>query len=358
MRHEPIHRLAALVSYGTRFLRNDNVLEDWYRHSVFHEARCMFRTEADNVLVADDFTLWLIVLKGAGVVRLSLHPAAEFALVCPDDERRCAFAVVAHHADSYQVWMVGEEPATWRDAPAFTDGGDYWHYLQAKSHGGAIDSYWAGAPIPGTLQVQPTDWHALAATIGADLDIALPADREPAVPFVLAEADDAGGTALPLLPASDALPAHRLAAALAQVQAKFANDTHPRNEGNIFLGLNAEGEARVQNWGRRLDNWMIDVLMRGANDGAGSRTTRAIAPPPVPAEAQDSAAAAPPQQASHKRATLGSWGARIGLAIVTAVCSVFFAAAAQVVAAYPWLAILLGLAVALHLHYKTRDNQA
>lgn len=368
MHNELTHRLVALVSYGTGFLRNENSLEDWYRHGAFHNARSIFRASADNALLADDFTLWLSILKGAGAVRLSLHGPGEFSEVVPRDERRRAFTVVAHFADAWQIWTVGTEQAAWREAPALVDSPDYWYYFNAISHCAAIDTYWCGEKMPGTLDVPATDWKALTATIAADLDIKLPSGRGPAAPFSGPEANDSMRTALPLLPQSKAWPAHRLASALALAQAKFANDTNPKNEANIYLGLNAEGEARLQNWGRRLDNWMTEVLMRGANEGTGSGATSPGLPAPAPQPGTDGhvgntpaggeTPAAPPQPGLRTRATLGGWGARIGLAIATVVLSVFFAAVAHFVAAYPWLAIFIGLPFALHLHFKTRDRQA
>lgn len=359
-----MHRQAALVSYGSLFLRGENTLDEWYRHGNLHNARSIFRASADNALLADDFTLWLSILKGAGAVRLSLHGPGEFSEVVPGDGRRQAYAVVAHYADGYQIWTVGREEAAWRDNPTFVDSPDYWHYFNGTAHRPAIDTYWCGEKIPGRLEVPGTDWQALTAAIDADLDIALPSGAGPAAPFFLTESGVPARADLPLLPASQAWPAHRLAAALYALQLKFANDTHPKNEGNLYLGLNAEGEARLQNWGMRLDKWMIDVLLRGANDCAGREANCESMSAPQAQMAGNAGGApagaptpAPPQPPTRKRATLKSWGARIGLALVTAVFSVFFAAMANVVAAYPWLAILIGLAFALHLHYKTRDNQ-
>lgn len=353
-----IHRLATLVSYGTAFLHDENSLYDWCRHGAFKGARGVFRRASDNVLLADDFTLWLPVLKGEGAVRLSLHDAAEFAPDGPPDPRRCKFAVVVHYADHYRIWMVGEEPASWRDVAEYVHGWEGLRYRLAKTNGGAIDSYWGGENIQGRLRVQTTDWKTLAESIGTSLDVPMPLDDEPAALFVLARADDARPAALPILPVSEAMPAHRLAAALHRVQLKFERDTDPSNPANIYLSVNQEGEARLQNWGDRLDKWMVDVLMRGANDSTGRwAPCESLSEPAPEATNDDEAGDAPPRPATRKRATLQSWGARIGFAIATAVFSLIFLATAHIVAAYSWLAVPIALIFVLYLHVLTRDNQ-
>jgi hypothetical protein len=179
---------------------------------------------------------------------------------------------------------------------------------------------------------------------------------EPAALFILAGANDARPAALPLLPLSEVLPAHRLADTLHRVQLKFAHDTDSANPKNIYQSVNQEGEARLQNWGDRLDKWMIEVLMRGANESTGRWAITESTPAPE-ANKADETGDAPPQPAGRKRATLDSWGARIGVAIVTAVFSVFFLATAHIVTAYSWLAIPIGLAFTLYLHFLTRDHQ-
>ena len=362
MQHELIQRLAALVGYGTGYLRNANALDDWYRHNVFKDARMLFRTSADHALLADDFTLWLSMLKAAGAVRLSLHAAAQFAPATQHNAPAGGYAIVVHYADHHEAWTVGEEQAAWQDDPFFTNGPDVWHYLHARSGGGAIDTCWRGEQLPGRLAVPATDWKALGATIAADLAIDLPSGRGPAAPFYLYDGDHPAWRKLPLLPQSAAAPAHRLATALARQQAQFANDTHPNNEGNAYLGLDAHGEARLQNWGRRLDSWMIEVLMRGANDdtdagsASGSTPFQRMQPPPAAPAVADGAGAAPAaiavQSSSGTSPARGKWIARIGLAIAIAAASLFILAVAHVIAGFPWLAILVGLPIALYGHYK------
>ncbi|GGY92773.1 hypothetical protein ACFFTM_18120 [Pseudoduganella plicata] len=368
MRAESIHRQVALVSYGSLFLRSQNTLEDWYPHAVFHNARFVFRASADNALLADDFTLWLSILKGAGAVRLSLHGADEFAATVPRDERRRAYAVVVHYADGYQIWTVGAEEAAWRANPTFKEGPDYWHYFNATGHASAIDTYWGGEKLPGRFEVPATDWKALAATIGADLDIKLPSGLGPAAPFILPQFDHSTRTVLPLLPPSHAWPAHRLAAALDREQGKFANDTHPKNEGNVFQHLDDQAAAELTHWAGRLDSWMNEVLIRGANDcagaGANSRDTpfmRHQPPPPGPHshDAADVNAVTPPlSQAVDKASTPGKWTDRIAFAIAIAVFTLFVVAIAHVIPDFPWLAIFIALPFALHGHYRKKDRQA
>lgn len=359
------------MSYGTRFLRNENTLEDWYRHDVFHGARSVFRAGADNALLADDFTLWLSILKGAGALRLSLHPAAQFALRAPRDERCAGYAVVAHYADHYQIWIVGEERATWAGDAAFMAGEDVWHYVHAKG-AGAIDSYWSSEAMPGKLQVPATDWQALATAIGADLDRPMPSSLARVGPFVLHPSGDPARRKLPLFATSEgASLAQRVVASLDAEQGKFANDTHPKNEGNLFNYLNEQEAARLTEWGERLDSWMIEALIRGANDGADAGVNDRnglfgrLHPPPgdganeVAADVDDvKAVAAPLPQAAHQPPATGKWMERIALAIAIAAFTLFVVAIAHVIAAFPWLAFLIGLPFALHLHYKRKDRQA
>jgi hypothetical protein len=370
LRHELIHRQVALVSYGTGFLRNENTLEDWYRHDVFHGARSVFRTSADNALLADDFTLWLSILKGAGALRLSLHPAEEFALRAPRDERRAGYAVVAHYADHYQIWTVGQERPAWAGDAAFNAGQDVWHYFHAKG-AGAIDSYWSSEPMPGNLQVPATDWQTLATAIGADLDRPIPSSLARAGPFMLHGSGDRTRRELPLFAMSDAASlAQRVVASLDAEQGKFANDTHPKNEGNLFNYLNEQEAAQLTQWGERLDNWMIEVLIRGANDGAGAgvndrsgnfRRLQLLSADGANEAAADvddvKAVAAPLPQAVHESPPTGKWGQRIALGIMIAIFSSIFVVIAHIIAAFPWLAFLIGLPFALHLHYKDKDRQ-
>lgn len=371
MRHELIHRQVALVSYGTAFLRNENTLEDWYRHDVFHGVRSVFRASAGNALLADDFTLWLSILKGAGALRLSLHPADEFALRTPRDERCASYAVVAHYPDHYQIWTVGAERAAWADDAAFSAGQDVWHYVHAKGDG-AIDSYWSSEAMPGILQVPATDWQALAAAIGADLDRPIPSSVARTGPFMLHASGDPARRELPLFATSDgASLAQRVVASLDAEQGKFANDTHPKNEGNLFNYLNEQEAAQLTQWGERLDSWMIEVLIRGANDGAGAGvnernghfrrlklTPRDGANDAAADVGEVKAVATPLPQTVHKPTRTGTWGRRIALGIMITVFSAVFVAIAHIIAAFPWLAFLIGLPFALHLHYKGKDRQA
>jgi hypothetical protein len=368
LRPDLIHRQVALVSYGSLFLRGENTLKDWYPHCVFHNARSVFRASFDNALLADDFTLWLSMLKGRGALRLSLHGAEEFELAVPRKARRDAYAVVAHYADGYQIWTVGREQAAWPDNPDFVNDPDYWAYFNATAHVAAIDTYWCGEKFPGRLDVPATDWKALAATIGADLDIKLASGLGPAAPFVLFQFDHAARTVLPLLPASQAWPAHRLAAALDREQGKFVNDTHPKNEGNLFQHLDEKGAGALTHWGQRLDSWMNEVLIRGANDCAGAAASSRDAgfmrhrpPPPGPQPhdvAGENAVAASQPQAVEKPPATGKWADRIAFAIAIAAFTLFVVAIAHVIAAFTWLAILIALPFALHRHYKKKDIQA
>jgi hypothetical protein len=245
--HAFLFRQVALVSHGTQFLRQRLPLEDWYRHGVFFDARFQFRSLDGNRLLADDFTVWLGTLARAGATRLTLHPAATLGV-------EGAYAVVVQFAARYQVWSVGVETPAWEG----------WEFPRAQGYAGAIDSYWLTGERPGQLPVPATDWKKLAATIAAELEIAVPAGDVPAGPFIPYIAEDAAWARMPLFPGGRL--AHRVVATLYREQGRFDNDTHPKNEGNLFLGLDDAGADKLQYWGQRLDEWLIDALLRSAND--------------------------------------------------------------------------------------------
>lgn len=363
MRHESILRQVALVSYGTQFLRGDLALEEWYRHGVFFDARLQFRALADNALLADDFTWWLGILRHSGAVRLSLHRLAEFELDWPRAVHGGDYALVAHYADRHQVWVVGEERAAWREHPLLLDDANqtFPRFPDATGYGGDLDSYCCVQERPGQLDVPATDWPQLTTAIATDLEIAIPSNQVPAGPLFVAVPEDASWARLPLFPFSKAASsAHRLLATLYREQAQFANDTHPKNEGSVYKSLDDAGAAQADEWSARLDRWVIDVGLRCANEcREPALMHRGITRPEIPTEQaflQTPAGVAPRTQQPEKPLAEqakpdGKWISRIVFVVVIVVASLLILSIANIIAGFPWLALLLGLPCALYAKY-------
>ena len=274
MRSTSLQRQVALVGYGTHTLCKGLDLDDWYRHAIFFGARLLFRSH-DTVLLADDFTMWLTMLARTGARRLSLHRVEEFsdsAQAAPPAADEVCYVVAVHYPDRHQLWMIGGERAAWHDHPALATvpGQGAPAFPDAACYGGAIDSYWCGAERAGSLAVPDTDWHALTASIAADLDIAIPSNRNPAAPIVIHVANEPAWAVMPLFPSGTAShQAHRLLAALYRLQDQFANDTHPKNDANLYWSTDEAGAATLRQWGERLDRWVVDVELRCANECRG-----------------------------------------------------------------------------------------
>lgn len=348
---QSFQRQVALVSYGSSFLRKELALDDWYRHGVFFDARLQFRDMASKALLADDFTLWLGILAQGGATRLSLHPAETLGVQAPHALDRNRQLVAVHYPDRYQLWAAGDERAAWdaggQDIP------------NAANYGGDVDCYLCVEERQGKLDIPATDWKMLAAAIAADLEISVPSDWAPAGPYFSHTGDGAAWAKMPLFVANgaDAL-AHAILATLDREQAKYDNDTHPKNDNSYFQHLDEEGAAAVCHWGDRLDRWIGEVLLRAANidPGAnGSRAeatlTRQLAPPPPYQPAPAAVGGAQAGQTSAPQAD-GKWTNRLGMAVGIVVLSLFILALAKIVAHFPWLAVLIALPWALYMHYK------
>lgn len=371
MRHESILRQVALASYGTQFLRGELALEEWYRHGVFFDARLQFRALADNALLADDFTWWLGILRRSGAVRLSLHGLAEFELSVPRAMRGGDYAMVVHYADRHQVWIVGEERAAWQEHPLLPD--DAYQtspiFPDAASYGGDLDSYWCVEERPGELELPDTKWPQLTAAIAADLDITIPSSQVPAGPLFVAVPEDASWARLPLFPFSKgASVAHRLLGTLYREQAKFANITHPKNEGSVYKSLDDAGAAQADEWSARLDRWVIDVELRCANEcrepalmhrgitRPEMRKEHAFSQMPAGVAQIKQEPAIPPAEAAdiNEEKPDGKWTSRIVFLVIIVVSSLFILASANIIAGFPWACILLGLPCALYVRYKNQ----
>ena len=353
------HRQIALVSYGTQFLRDKLALDDWYRHGIFFGARLQFRQLADNALLADDFTWWLGILKQSGAVRLSLHLLAEFGIARPAVIHDGDYAVVAHFRDRHQIWAVGVERPAWLDHPLVPDVPGIPIFPDATHWGGEIDSYWCLEERPGPLEVPETHWKALANSIAADLDISIPSSLAPPGPIILPSTPPAAWARFPLFPSGSAtVVAHGILASLYREQSRFANDTHFKNDSSDYQGLDAAGAARVDDWGRRLDGSIVEVELRCANeyrqrassdDGmplplppAASKNVRSQQEPQAPTAASYTDPVTPPGR---------KWLRRIVFVVVLAVMCLLLLAFAHIVAAWPWLSVVLGLPFAVYAVY-------
>ncbi|MGW8389394.1 hypothetical protein [Pseudoduganella sp. HUAS MS19] len=351
---ESMQRQVALVSYGSRFLRKENALEDWYRHGIFLGARLQFRDRAGNALLADDFTQWLAILAQGGATGLSLHPAAALAVEAPQALGNGSQVVAVHYPGRYQLWAIGEERAAWNA------GGQ--HIPNAANYAGDIDCYLYLGERPGQPDVPHTDWRQLAAAIAADLDRPVPSASVPPEPYCVDVREGAAWSTMPLFVATgaDSL-AHRVLATLDREQGKFDNDSHPKNDSSYYQHLDEAGAAAVEHWGRRLEGWVGEVLLRAANIGAGTATRhsaeRLASPPPplqpvpAPVPAQLAPAVLVPATEAQPRIG-GKWTERIGLAIAIAALSLLVVACANIIARFPWLAVLVGLPWVLYMRHK------
>lgn len=354
------HRQIALVSYGTQFLRDKLALDDWYRHGIFFGARLQFRQLADNALLADDFTWWLGILKESGAVRLSLHLLAEFGIARPAVIQYGDYAVVAHFPDRHQIWAIGVERPAWLEHPLVPDVPGIPIFPDATHWGGEIDSYWCLEERPGQLEVPETNWKALASSIATDLDITIPSSLAPPGPIFLPPTPPAAWARFPLFPSgSVTVVAHGILASLYREQSKFANDTHFKNDSSYYQGLDAEGAAKVDDWGRRLDGWVVEVEMRCANEYRQRASSDDGMPLPLPPAAAKPVAPSSRQEQERKAPAYTDpvtppgrkWFRRVVFVVVLAVVCLLLLAFAHIVAAWPWLSVVLGLPFAVYAVY-------
>ncbi len=351
-----LQRQVALVSHGTLFLRGELALDDWCRHGVFFGSRLLFRAPAGNVLLADDFTLWLVELKKAGASRLSLHGAGN-----PNDGDVDSLAIAVHHPDHYQLWTVSPEAPAWRQSGTQSDDSGQ-ACAHADTYGGSIDTYWQGPVQAGQLDVPTTQWHALAATIAADIGLPNGDHAAPNEGFYADLPAHADWARMPLFPLTpDTMPAHRLLATLEQERAAIDNDAHPKNEGSAYRQLDAAGADAADARSSRLDGWLIDVQRRCANTIA-----TAVAPGRGPADAGPRAAPPYGGQGTMPCNTGGGgalpetatpWMTRVAFLGAWAAACLFIVAFAQAIVAFPWIAIVLALPVGLYPAYRQRKRR-
>ena len=368
-----LNRQLALVSYGNKYLRRELTLEAMFRHGVFFGQRLLFRAPDGNTLLADDFTLWLGILRELGAKRLSLHRAAEFALTAPRAQHGGALAVAVHFADRYELWACDEEVATWWAHPALPEGGYQYgsECPPAAGYGGDIDSYWCMQTLQGQLPVPETDWRALAKAIDADLQLKPEGKGRKA--FFANAYDVPEWANFPLFPYANARPLpHQLMAMLTQAQAKFANDSNGKNENSYYYHLSGQALEDMDNWGKRLDVWLVDVALRCANEfrleDAMATPYRPVAEPaaaPLSAKAQarlDRRAAtalavgkgaADPDQYPDKTSDgepENFWFKAAVFTLMAGLFSLLLLAVCNLIALHSWLALVLAVPFAIYVY--------
>jgi hypothetical protein len=343
----------ALVSYGTQFLRDEIELEDWYRHGVFFDTRLQFR-DLDNALLADDFTLWLDILKASGATRLSLHPAKKVSIAPTRFRSGEEHVVIVHFAERHEIWVVATELPRW-SKHALRSGAR--QVPDSTSWGGDLDTYWRVVDRPGTSDVADTDWPQLVAAIALDLDIVMPKVTSPPTPFCVAVPGDISWTKFPLFPVTEvSAQAHLLLAILDREEATFANETHPKNESSDYRQMSDADAAALMARGMRLRSWRIEVLLRCANEYRPSDLSEQSAPlvrlhePPPGCER--GAATAEADVGAQVAKPEGKWLGRIASVLAFAVLCLLVAALAKVIAWLPWLSVLIALPWVLYLKFR------
>lgn len=347
----------ALVSYGTQFLRDECTLEDWCRHNVFGQAHLQFRDPANNGLLADDFTLWLCVLQASGATQLSLHLADDFKIDLSPARQDGDCVIAVHFAEHYEVWMSGTELSAWLTHPLLPLQNGRPTFPHAIPWGCDLDTYWLAEKKHGTLAVPDTNWSAITKAIAEDLDISIPTAAHPAQPFILSASRNGYGENLPLFPMTEAsVPAHSLLTVLESKLASFKHDTHPKNEGNLYFQLSDAKAEELGRWAGRLESWIIDIRLRCANEYRrssspenGTPLVRLHAPPPD----FERDAATPEEDAGAKpEKPEGKWVGRIGWVIALIVLCLLVLALSNIIARFPWLAVLIALPWMLYIKYR------
>lgn len=183
----------------------------------------------------------------------------------------------------------------------------------------------------------------------------MPSSLVPAGPLFLPGGEPASWAKLPLFARSAAAaPAHHLLATLYAEQAKLSNEMNPKNENSAYHRMDEAGAVALENWGRRLDSWIIEAELRCANEcrssailECGAPLTRLHRPVQVPVPER--------QPAGEAGGAPGKWQDRLGMAFALAVGCLFVVACAHIIVGFPWVSVLIGLPYALHVHYKQRD---
>lgn len=373
-------RQMALATYGTLYLRGQMDFESWYRHGLFWEARFQFRDLTTRRLIAEDFTLWLARLRDQGATRLSVQVAA-VAIDAAVDIETVERSFVVHFPNREQRWFLGDEKlATSSDADRDVPDAAY--------YAAAIDKYWLIGESQPVASPSDTDWRATYEAIRRDLlndpcrQIQKPlANYAPYRVYTRAEND---WGQLPVLPDSPKLPLpHQLLELLDTLRAGFDNDSHPKNEGNMYVMASEAEIARLDDWSRRLDAWIATVQVHAANEtrwlsGATDGAQDEAAVPAVAHRTTDSSHAAsvenapsihsdPESQFTSSTASGSSDSSSdkssvdsikgLGWAVAFVVLTLFVVACAKIVVAWPWLAVPVALVLVLIGKYRSKRSR-
>ncbi|SEO32953.1 hypothetical protein SAMN05428959_106342 [Duganella sp. CF517] len=365
MRNGTIMRLVALVSYGTKFLRNEIALGDWQGHGVFGDARLRFRRQADQAVLAEDVQSWLAILGESGATRLSLHMFARFDIAVPDAMGRVEYAVAVHYADRHEIWAVEREG---RDLPTAPRGADVDDLVCVETRSGA-------------LQVPGTNWKQVAAAIARDLDTNIPSSQVRAGPYY-GPVPEQSPTRMPLLPPfPDASLASWILSSLDWQMARFANDMNPKNDYGSYARANQNELDALEDWGERLECWITEVLIRAANEAHGvnlpavdgplerictpamsaaslaAESLRIERQSPEPLAYQASPVESPSSaNAGHADAQADrpplSWKRVVGWLLAAVVFGVIVLAGIPIVADHPWAAAVAGVLWVLYRNLR------
>lgn len=210
----------------------------------------------------------------------------------------------------------------------------------AAAYGGDIDSYWCVAAAAGKIAVPATNWTQFATAVSDDLQLTLTTAQSE--PFIVVVHDAPDWARLPLFPYSaSSLVPHQLMKLLTDTQSAFANDTHCKNEGNIFYLMSAAQAEEKSKWAERLNQWVIDLQLRCAND---VQLKGALAEPVQPVlQVQQVQAMAPESTSAQDREPESKWIKAAVFAVLLALISLLLFGASHLVARYPWLSVLLSL---------------
>lgn len=351
MDEDTLQRQVALVSYGNKFLRREVTLDAIFRHGVFYGKRLLFRALDNNALLADDFTLWLEILRELGVQRLSLHRAAQFALHAGQArDGGGGLAIVAHYPDHCQLWVCGEEDAAWWHHSALPKGGYQRASMvpSAAYYGGDIDSFWYVQEIRGEIAVPEIDWQAIAAAIAEELQLTVKDAK--AAPFHAHMRAAPDWANFPLFPYADQNPLpHQLLKVLTDAQAAFANDSHCKNENGYFQHMSHAEAAEKVRWSERLNQWTIDLQLHCANDDQPHATIQSdlapehqSTPSQLIQEDKLSGDASPRQPDSN-------WIKACAFAVLLGLLSLLLLGVCHLIANHAWLALVLGLPFAIYV---------